>query len=120
MENKHFLVVHTFINDVARQQSLTSPEKRNPPTKRKSEQEWAEKASQGKHSKLLQKWIGNDEFLFCHWVVKSKDDVYKQLEEDSLEGKFLNSIVHEANEFLSAFRNSEEILESFPKDGIYW
>ena len=62
----------------------------------------------------------NDEFLFCHWVAKSKDDVYKQLEEDGLEGKFLNSIVHEANEFLSAFRNSEEILESFPEDGMYW
>ena len=54
VEDKHFLVVHTFINDVARKQSLTPPEKRNPPTKRKSEQEWAEKASQGKHAKLLQ------------------------------------------------------------------
>ena len=54
MAGKHFLVVHTFINDVARNQSLSPSEKRNPPTKRKSEQEWAEKASQGKHAKLLQ------------------------------------------------------------------
>ncbi len=54
MADKHFLVLHTFINDVARKQRLTPPEKRNPPTKRKSEQEWAEKASQGKHAKLLQ------------------------------------------------------------------
>ena len=53
-------------------------------------------------------------------MAKSKDDVYRQLEEDGLEVKFLNSIVHEANEFLSAFRNSEEILESFPEDGMYW
>ena len=69
MADKHFLVLHTFINDVARKQRLTPPEKRNPPTKRKSEQEWAEKASQDKHAKLLQKWIDNDEFLFCHWVA---------------------------------------------------
>ena len=54
MAGKHFLVVHTFINDAALKQSLTPPEKRNPLTKRKSEQEWAEKASQGKHAKLLQ------------------------------------------------------------------
>ena len=54
MADKHFLVVDTFINDVARKQSLTPPEKRNLPTKRKSEQEWAEKASQGKYAKLLQ------------------------------------------------------------------
>ena len=66
MEEKHFLVVHTFITDEARQQSLTPPEKRNLLRKRKSEREWAEKASQGKHAKLLQKRIGNDEFLFCH------------------------------------------------------
>ena len=120
MEEKHFFVVHTYISDEARRAHLSPPEKRDPPQQRVTEREWAEKASQGKHAKLLQQWIGNDEFLFCHWVAKSKDDVYKQLEKDGLEGKFLNSIVHEANEFLSAFRNSEEILESFPEDGMYW
>ena len=77
MADKHFLVLHNFINDVARKQRLTPPEKRNPPTKRKSEQEWAEKASQGKHAKLLQQRIGNDEFLFCHWVAKSSRRIFR-------------------------------------------
>ena len=33
MAGKHFLVVHTFINDVARKQSLTPPEKKILPPK---------------------------------------------------------------------------------------
>ena len=68
----------------------------------------------------MQKWIGNNELLFCHWVAKSEQDVYRQLEENGVEGKILNSVVHEAHEFMSAYRNSDRILESFPEDGMYW
>ena len=120
MEDKHFLVVHTFTTDEKRKQSLTPPEKRNPSSKRKTEREWAEATSGGKYARNMQKWIGNEEFLFCHWVAKSEQDVYRQLEENGVEGKILNSVVHEAHEFMSAYRNSDEILESYPEDGMYW
>ena len=60
MEEKHFFVVHTYISDEARRAHLSPPEKRDPHQQRVTEREWAEKASQGKHAKLMQKWIGND------------------------------------------------------------
>ena len=84
MEEKHFLVVHTFTTDEKRKQSLTPPEKRNPSSKRKTEREWAEATSGGKYARNMQKWIGNDEFLFCHWVAQSEQDVYRQLEENGV------------------------------------
>ena len=120
MEEKHFFVVHTYISDEARRAHLNPPEKRDPPQQRVTEREWAEKASQGKHAKLMQKWIGNDEFLYCHWIAKNERDVYRQLEEANLEGKIVNSMVHEVHEFMSAYRNSDEIYENFPEDGMYW
>ena len=120
MEEKHFFVVHTYISDEARRAHLSPPEKRDSPQQRVTEREWAEKASQGKHAKLMQKWIGNDEFLYCHWIAKNERDVYKQLEEANLEGKIVNSMVHEVHEFMSAYRNSNEIYENFPEDGMYW
>ena len=120
MEEKHFFVVHTYISDEARRAHLSPPEKRHPPQQRVTEREWAEKASQGKHAKLMQKWIGNDEFLYCHWIAKNERDVYRQLEEANLEGKIVNSMVHEVHEFMSAYRNSDEIYENFPEDGMYW
>ena len=120
MEEKHFFVVHTYISDETRRAHLSPPEKRDPPQQRVTEREWAEKASQGKHAKLMQKWIGNDEFLYCHWIAKNERDVYKQLEEANLEGKIVNSMVHEVHEFMSAYRNSDEIYENFPEDGMYW
>ena len=120
MEEKHFFVVHTYISDEARRAHLSPPEKRDSPQRRVTEREWAEKASQGKHAKLMQKWIGNDEFLYCHWIAKNERDVYRQLEEANLEGKIVNSMVHEVHEFMSAYRNSNEIYENFPEDGMYW
>ena len=49
-------------------------------------------------------------FFYCHWIAKNERDVYKQLEEANLEGKIVNSMVHEVHEFMSAYRNSNEIF----------
>ena len=68
----------------------------------------------------MQTLIGNEEFFYCHWIAASEQDVYRQLEENGVEGKILNSVVHEAHEFMSAYRNSDKILESFPENGMYW
>ena len=46
---------------------------------------------------------GNEEFFYCHWVAKSEQDVYRQLEESNLEGKIVNSMVQEAHQFVSAY-----------------
>ena len=119
MEEKHFFVVHTFISDETRRAILTPPEKRNPPQKTKTEKEWGE-SHDGPYARCMQTWLTNEEFFYCHWVAKSEQDVYRQLEENGVEGKILNSVVHEAHEFMSAYRNSDKILESFPEGGMYW
>ena len=119
MEEKHFFVVHTFVSDEARKNYLTPPEKKDPPEKRKTEREWAENAV-GKYARCMQTWCGNEEFFYCHWIAKSERDVYKQLEEFNLEGVVVNSMIQEAHQFVSAYRNSSDILRQYPEDGDKW
>ena len=119
MGEKHFFAVHTFVSDEARRKVLTPPEKKNPPEKRKTEKEWVD-GLHGKFAKCMQTWIGNEEFFYCHWVAASEQDVYRQLEESNLEGKIVNSMVQEAHQFVSAYRNSKEILRQYPEDGDKW
>jgi len=47
-------------------------------------------------------------------------DVYRQLEEFNLEGVVVNSMVQEIHQFVSAYRNSDEILRQYPEDGDKW
>ena len=120
MKEKHFFVVHSYIDDEAKKNSLTPPEKRDPPQKWETEYDWAEKTSKLKYAQCMQTWCGNEEFFYCHWVAKSEQDVYRQLEESNLEGKIVNSMVQEAHQFVSAYRNSKEILRQYPEDGDKW
>ena len=39
MKEKHFFVVHSYIDDEAKKSYLTPPEKRDPPKKRETERE---------------------------------------------------------------------------------
>tara|TARA_A100001388_G_scaffold239465_1_gene194747 strand:+ start:301 stop:660 length:360 start_codon:yes stop_codon:yes gene_type:complete len=119
MGEKHFFAVHTFVSDEARRKVLTPPEKKNPPEKRKTEKEWVD-GLHGKYAKCMQTWIGNEEFFYCHWVAASEQDVYRQLDEFNLGDQLLNTMVHEVHEFLSAYRNSDETLRTYPEDGMYW
>ena len=54
MKEKHFFVVHSYIDDEAKKNSLTPPEKRDPPQKRETEREWAERASSGEFARCVQ------------------------------------------------------------------
>ena len=118
MEEKHFFVVHTFVSDEARKEYLTPPEKRDPPQKPiRTEREWAER-SNGQYARCMQEFYGNDEFFFSHWIAKSERDVYRQLEEFGLDGKY-NSMVQELHRFTSAYRNSDA-PRSDPEEGMYW
>ena len=119
MGEKHFFAVHTFISDEVRRKVLTPPEKRTPPQKRKTEKEWVD-GLHGKYAKCIQTWIRNEEFFYCHWIAASELSVYRQLEEFSLGDQLLNTMVHEVHEFLSAYRNSDETLRTYPEDGMYW
>ena len=119
MEERHFFAVHTFISEETRKAYLTPPEKRNPPEKRRTEREWAEFAN-GKYARCMSTWVGNEEFFYCHWIAKSEQDVYRQLEEFELEGTILQTMVHEVHQFMSAYRNSSEIIEQFPENGTTW
>ena len=38
MKEKHFFVVHSYIDDEAKKNSLTPPEKRDPPQKRETQE----------------------------------------------------------------------------------
>ena len=117
--SRHFFVVHSFISEEARKQYLTPPEKQNPPSKTETEREWAEAAT-GEFARCMQTWAGNDNFFYCHWVAESEEDVYKQLDIFELEGKIVNSKVDEIHQFVSAYRNSDTILRSYPENGDKW
>ena len=116
---KHFMVLHSFVSDEARQLYLTPPEIREPAEERATEHEWAE-ASKGEYAQCLQTWVGNNEFFYCHWIANSDDDVIKQLYEFELEGTVVTSMVNEMHQFMSAYRNSHEILQQYPENGDQW
>lgn len=119
MTEKHFMCIHTFVSEAARREYLTPPEFRTPPEERASERQWAEAAS-GEFATCLQTWLGNSEFFFCHWVAESEDMVIKQLEAFELEGRLINTMVHETQQFMSAYRNSDVIKRQYPSDGYMW
>ena len=117
MEEKHFFVVHTFISDETRRAILTPPEKRNPPQKTKTEKEWGE-SHDGPYARCMQTWLTNEEFFYCHRVAKSEQDVHRQLEHEKL-NELVNSMVEEVHEFLSVYRNTDQ-LRNYPENGMYW
>ena len=102
---KHFLVVHNWISDEARTHWLTPPEKLDPPKKRETEREWAERASSGEFARCVQTLTTSEDFLYCHWIAASREHVYKQLQAANLEGKVLTSLIHKCHHFFSAYRN---------------
>ena len=116
---KHFFVVHTFVSEEARKEYLTPPEKRNPPQKQLTEKKWAEEAI-GDFAQCMQTWVGNDDFLYCHWMANSEEDVYRQLDEWELEGKIVISKVNEIHQFVTACRASETIIREYPANDGKW
>ncbi len=94
--SRHFLVVHTFVSDEARKAYLTPPEKRNPPEERQTEHQWAIDAA--------------GEFAQC----------MQQLNAFELEGKVVSSMVSEMFQFMSAYRDSDQILQQYPEEGDKW
>ena len=117
--SRHFFVVHTFVSEEARREYLTPPEKREPPEPRPTELQWAVQAV-GEYAQCMQTWVGNDDFLYCHWVAESEEDVYKQLHAFELEEKVVNSRASEMQQFMSAYRASDEIKRQYPSESDKW
>ena len=115
----HFFVVHTFVSGEARKEYLTPPEKRNPPQKQLTEKKWAEEAV-GDFAQCMQTWVGNDDFLYCHWMANSEDDVYRQLDIWELEGKIVISKVNEIHQFVTAYRASDTVIREYPVNDGRW
>ena len=113
--SRHFFVVHTFVSEEARREYLTPPEKREPPEARPTELQWAVQAV-GEYAQCMQTWVGNDDFLYCHWVAESEEDVYKQLHAFELEEKVVNSRPSEMHQFMSVYRASDEIMRQYPSE----
>ena len=68
----------------------------------------------------MQTWVGNDDFLFCHWIAECEEDVYRQLDAFDLEGKVVSSMTNEVFQFMSAYRDSNQILRQYPENGDKW
>ena len=117
--SRHFFVVHTFVSEEARREYLTPPEKRDPSEPRQTELQWAVQAV-GEYAQCMQTWVGNDDFLYCHWVAESEEDVYKQLHAFELEEKVVNSRATEMQQFMSAYRASDEIMRQYPSESDKW
>ena len=115
MKEKHFFVVHSYIDDEAKKLSHSAREKRSS-QKRETEREWAERASSLEFARYVQTWTTSEDFFYCHWIAASEEHIYKQLQAANLERKVLTSRIHECHHFFSAYRNSDHILAAFPDD----
>ena len=68
----------------------------------------------------MQTWVGNDDFLYCHWMENSEDDVYRQLDDWELEGKIVISKVNEIHQFGTAYRGSDTVIREYPAHDGKW
>ncbi len=98
---------------------MTPPEKGNPPQKQWTEKSWAED-SIGDFAQCMQTWVGNYDFLYCHWMANSEDAVYRQLNDWELEGKVVSSKVNEIHQFVTAYRASETLIREYPANDGRW
>ena len=78
------------------------------------------RGSIGDFAQCMQTWVGNDDFLYCHWMANSEDDVYRQLDEWELEGKVVSSKVNEIHQFVTAYRASETRIREYPDNDGRW
>ena len=97
-------------SDEDRKGMLVLPEKRNPPQRRKSEREWAQENERRGDASVVQHWLTTEDFFYCHWLAKNERDIYKTLEGWGVEGVKFNSMVTEAYEYVTAFRNSDTVF----------
>lgn len=56
-----------------------------------------------KNAKCLQRWMGTEDFFFCHWEAETEDDIYQALKELGSD-MILQTVVYESHRFVSAYK----------------
>ena len=72
MGKKHFLCTHTWTNEQARDQFLNI-------IGQMTDREYLAAVST-EQAELLQTWLGQDDFFFCHWFADSEEAIHSAIE----------------------------------------
>ena len=61
------------------------------------------------NAQCLQIWQGKDEFLFCHWIAESEQDIHDYLDENG-SGALIYTVCYTLIRFVSFFKQTGEPL----------
>ena len=99
-QKKHWIAVHTFLNEEARNIMANTPSSTDRQLFEKYNTEKAE---------LIQQWAGNADFFYCHWIAETEDDILSALEDGGM-GQLIITLAHEMPRYASKDSINDQVM----------
>ncbi len=100
MTKKHYICTHTCSDPEARKTFIDN-------TTNITVREFFESIGTDK-AKLLQHWMGKEDFFFCHWYAESEEDIIEALGEET--NSLILTLPHEMPRYISSNNISDELV----------
>jgi DNA-directed RNA polymerase subunit RPC12/RpoP len=100
IQKKHWIAVHTFVDDEARKTVANAPII--------TDRQLFEKYDT-KKAELLHQWAGNDDFFYCHWFAETEEDILSALDDAGI-SHLIITMAHEMPRYVSKDNIKDEPL----------
>ena len=102
MTKKHYICTHTCSDPEARKTFIDN-------TTNITVREFFESIGTDK-AKLLQHWMGKEDFFFCHWYAESEEAIFENLEKAGF-NSLMMTLPNEMPRFVSIYNITNEEMK---------